>query len=387
MVLAATILAGCSGGSTGSPTPSGSATLVITPALGQVYSGQVIVTGSSGTSLTYPIVSGMSSVTADISGLAAPFLISLTGDPAKGNQLEFFDEGSGNIVSALSPPPSSIRAIVPNIDDVPLGGVGVTPLTELAAATVADTATGQINIATLSVSTARAANSYGLNIAQRLSGSTTITNVLTPPTPVMALGANLGTSAPDTYAKLLFTIASLSSATYGANAFQKARTLSDSIVSTTNLPSSFNADILAAASAVSNRGFAGSLLIPTPLNPNGNSYSGTYTVKHTSGPEVLDPGGTWTATISTNGAIATSFRGTGSLLNGTTSYTGQIAADGTFDVFLSPCPGCIGHWTGYVNKYNGVMSGTWFNTPFHASFDLYNLRDGTFTGQIAGLSN
>lgn len=265
--VATLLLAGCSGGSSGSQTVS-TTPLVVTPALGQVYSGQITVTGTNGTSRSYAIVSGVPSVTADIAGMTAPLLIALSGDPANGGELAFFDEGLGRIASAVvGSGTSAIRAIVPSVTDLPASGVGITPLTELAAATVSNTATGSVDIANLSIASAVGANTAGLALAQKLSGSTTLDDILAPPTSVNALGANLGSTASDIYAKVLHVLAKLP---YGANALQIVEILRNDIIANGSLTGTFDADV-AAANTAARFGYNGTP--PVPVTANGDFLS------------------------------------------------------------------------------------------------------------------
>ena len=276
------LLAGCGGGgSSAVSTPASSAVAMsITPALGQVYSGQISVTGSNGTNRNYAVASGVASVTADISGMTAPLLIALTGDPANGNQLVFFDEGLHGIASSVvSAPASAVRAIVPDIANLPATGIAVTPLTEVAAAAVTN-ASGVVDISTLSVASALGANAEALALAQSLSNSTVILDVLAPPTTARMMNQTLGVTAGDVYAKILYTLANLPSGTYGANAYAKARTLGNIIASTGNLPSTFDADVVAANAAVTMAGYSGTIPVAisviAPVGTAGAPISTNY---------------------------------------------------------------------------------------------------------------
>lgn len=261
--IATLILAGC-GGTSSSSTPSSATPLIVTPALGQIFGGQITVTGSNGVTKQYTVVSGVPTVTADIAGMTPPLLVALSGDPGNGNKLVFFDEGLGSISSAVvSSTDAAIRAIVPSVTGLSALGVGVTPLTEIAAATLAN-ASGIVDISTLTVASAVGANTTGLSLAQNLSGSSAIDNVLTPPTPVKTLGANLAAGDSDLYAKVLHTLANLP-ASYGANAYQKLHKLRSNVVASNTLPAGFDADVVGANTAAAN-GYAGSAPVPSTAN-------------------------------------------------------------------------------------------------------------------------
>lgn len=274
--ITALFLAGCGGGSSSSAGGAGvsSSSLVITPSLGQIYQGQIQVTGANGTSRNYSIVSGVPSITADISGMTAPLLIELRGDPTNGNKLVFFDEALGGISSSVANSSSSVRAIVPSVSGLSASGVGVTALTEVAAATVAN-ASGVVNISGLSVASAVGANTAGLALAQKINGGgTTITDVLAPPLPVSAPGTALGTSEAHEYAKVLHTLASLPPS-YGNNAMEKAIQMRASIQSNGGaLPPNFNADIATAFNNVQASAFKFSGAQSAPVaSINGNFAS------------------------------------------------------------------------------------------------------------------
>lgn len=260
--IATLILAGCGGGYTAAITPATSTPLIITPSLGQLYRGQVVVTGSNGTTKSYSVASGVATVTADIAGMTAPLLIELKGDPSNGDQIIYFDEAQGTIASSvITASASAVRAVIPSITGISASGVGVTPLTNMAVATLAD-ASGVFNFTNLSVASAVGANTAGLAMAQKLAGNTTITDVLSPATPTKTRGASLGSTAADEYAKVLHTLANLP-ASYGSDAFKKAEFLRATIASTGKPPTGFDADV-GTANTTAAGGYTGTAPVPKP---------------------------------------------------------------------------------------------------------------------------
>lgn len=121
--------AGAGTGGGGGSVPAGTVTLAVTPSLGQVFSGtvRVIAPGGGGEEVselararTREDGKAELEVPADAEG---PFIVEVAG----GEDATYYDEGSDSTVPLGHN--DVLRAVV---DDLPAGGLGVTPLTELA---------------------------------------------------------------------------------------------------------------------------------------------------------------------------------------------------------------------------------------------------------------
>ncbi len=204
------VLAACGGGgggsSGGAPTTSGS--MSVTPSLGQFSAGTAYtVKKLDGTSVSSGVIGSNGKVAVSMNGYTGPVVVTVLG----GAGVTYWDEGTGTNV--LFPAPNTLRAVVPS----PMAEVGVTALTNAAAAKL-DAAPG--GIASASTSTISTANT-------QVAAMFGLPDILTAPTPVNSTtSASLDlASTGDKYALVLAALAKTATGGGSNNAMSVAASL------------------------------------------------------------------------------------------------------------------------------------------------------------------
>ena len=208
IAIATLILAGCGGGGGGGG-GGASTTLSVSPSLGQFQLGtSVQITGATaGQTATGTVNASGVAANINVTGFTAPLLVSVLPDST--GSIHYFDEKSGNIVSASAPAVGAIRALVPNIATAAASGVGVTPLTEMAVGYLVQTGAITSN-GTLAASATPALATAAANAVGSIFGMSA-NEVLSPPAIIGASSVPLTdlTSKSNQYALKLAALANM----------------------------------------------------------------------------------------------------------------------------------------------------------------------------------